>query len=410
VVTVFAGLGRGTASAGGLISTYAADNAGKIRDGYLEEFLVHEATHTSLDAIYYPDPGYQRARQADNNFVSTYARDNANSEDIAESIVPYIAVRYRADRISAEMEGQIRTAMGNRIAFFDAQNLDFAPVLNTSSSVRSHLIEPEVGSTLAAQDLTFQWAATPGATLYDLVLGTRGPGSNDIRAAQPIADNFVAIDNLPDNGGRVYARLSTQIQGRWRYEDYTYFGFDRYKTAAEIQRPLNGTSLRSTKAVVVWDRPAGATHFDLHVGDQGAGSDNIRASRITADTTLELSNLPVHGQTLYLRLFTKNGTWQYRDYTLLAANNSARAQLLAPVPGSPRPPGASVEFIWDAPLAARSYDLLIGTTGPGATDIRASNVINANRLLITNLPTDGRRIYVRLWTLTNDWAYTDYEF
>ena len=410
VVTVFAGLGRGTASAGGLISTYAEDNVGKIRDGYLEEFLVHEATHTSLDAKYYADPDYQRARAADNNFVSTYARDNANSEDISESIVPYIAVRYRADRITADMENRIRAAMGHRIAFFDAQNLDFAPVHNTSAAVRSRLVEPAPDSTLTAQDMTFQWTSTANASLYDLILGTTGPGSSDIRAAQATVDTFLNVDNLPEQGGRVYARLSTQVQGRWRYEDYTYFGFHRFKTAAEMQQPLDGTHLRATDITVVWDKPVGATHFDLHLGDQGVGSSNLRASQIVTESTLKLTNLPAHGKTLYLRLFTKNETWQYRDYTLLAANNSSQAVLLAPAPGGPRPAGTSVEFVWDAPLAARSYDLLIGTSGAGSTDIRASNVINTNRLLINNLPADGRRIYVRLWTLTNDWAYTDYEF
>jgi hypothetical protein len=410
VVTIFSGVGRGTATPGGFISTYAADNVAKIRDGYLEEFLVHEASHVSLDAKYYSDPDYQLARMADNNFVSTYARDNANSEDIAETMVPYIAVRYRADRITAEMESRIRASMNHRIAFFDNQNLNFAPVHNTSAAVRSSLLQPAAGSTLAAQSVTFTWNATQNATLYDLALGTRGPGSTDIRATQSTADLFTMVDNLPDNGGKIYARLSTQVQGRWRYDDYVYFGFDRYKTAAELQRPLNGTSLRSTAVLFAWDRPAGATHFDMHLGDTGVGSSNIRASRITTDSALEVTNLPTHGQPLYLRLFTKNGGWQYRDYTLTAANNSARARLLAPLPGSPRPAGTTAEFIWDAPLAARSYDLLIGTSGPGSTDIRASNVVNVNRLVLNNLPSDSRKIYVRLWTFTNNWAYTDYEF
>ncbi|MEX2271213.1 MAG: hypothetical protein WD690_07080 [Vicinamibacterales bacterium] len=64
----------------------------------------------------------------DNTFISTYARDNPTREDLAESFLPYLAVRYRPERITQALADTIRHAIPNRIAYFDAQSFGVAPV------------------------------------------------------------------------------------------------------------------------------------------------------------------------------------------------------------------------------------------------------------------------------------------
>ena len=97
-------------------------------DGILEETFVHEAAHTSLDAAHASSAGWLAAQLADPNFISTYARDNPTREDIAESFLPYLAVRYRADRISASLADTIATTIPNRIAYFDGQDFNMFPI------------------------------------------------------------------------------------------------------------------------------------------------------------------------------------------------------------------------------------------------------------------------------------------
>ena len=85
---------RGTEPFGGgnnnlLIHTGRADLYAA--DGILEETLVHEAAHTSLDAAHASAPAWLAAQSADPTFISTYARDFPNREDIAESVLPYLA-------------------------------------------------------------------------------------------------------------------------------------------------------------------------------------------------------------------------------------------------------------------------------------------------------------------------------
>ena len=111
------------------------------RRGTLEEALLHEAAHTSLDPFYRDDPDWLRAQDADGEFISTYARDYPDGEDIAESIVPWIAVRYRRERIRANVTDTIDQTIPNRMAFFDSLELDMRP-LEPPIQARAYAIAP----------------------------------------------------------------------------------------------------------------------------------------------------------------------------------------------------------------------------------------------------------------------------
>ncbi len=97
-------------------------------DGILEETFVHEAVHTSLDAAHTWAPGWAAAQAADPTFISTYAREHPQREDLAESFVPYLAVRYRADRIPPHLMATIEATIPNRMAYFDGLALDMYPI------------------------------------------------------------------------------------------------------------------------------------------------------------------------------------------------------------------------------------------------------------------------------------------
>lgn len=99
-----------------------------VADGILEETLVHEASHTSLDAAHADAEGWRKAQEDDPAFISTYARDNPDREDIAESYLLYLALTYRGDRISQTLKDQIREAIPNRLAYFESLNLDMFPI------------------------------------------------------------------------------------------------------------------------------------------------------------------------------------------------------------------------------------------------------------------------------------------
>ncbi|QIG43995.1 hypothetical protein G5V58_15525 [Nocardioides anomalus] len=95
--------------------------------GILEEALAHEATHTSLDARFASSPGWQAAQAADGASISTYGQANLQREDLAESVVPWLAVRFARDRVDPNVLVAIEQAIPNRLAFLDQQGLDLRP-------------------------------------------------------------------------------------------------------------------------------------------------------------------------------------------------------------------------------------------------------------------------------------------
>ena len=99
-----------------------------LRDGVLEEILMHEAAHTSLDPVHAAADAWLAAQVADGKFISDYARDHPRREDVAESFGPFFAVRHRPERISRDMAETIQATIPNRIEFFDRLELDMHPV------------------------------------------------------------------------------------------------------------------------------------------------------------------------------------------------------------------------------------------------------------------------------------------
>jgi len=97
-------------------------------DGILEETLVHEASHTSLDATHANAPGWVNAQEEDQTFISTYARDYPTREDIAETFLMYLAVKHRSDRISGSLKETITNTIPHRIKYLDNQTWNLYPL------------------------------------------------------------------------------------------------------------------------------------------------------------------------------------------------------------------------------------------------------------------------------------------
>ena len=86
-----------------LIHTEDPGTRTAVNDGFLEEVFMHEGAHASLDPDHADSPGWRSAQQADGVSISDYAHDFPDREDVAETILPYFAVRYRPERLTAQV-------------------------------------------------------------------------------------------------------------------------------------------------------------------------------------------------------------------------------------------------------------------------------------------------------------------
>ena len=77
-----------------------------------------------------------------------------------------------------------------------------------------------------------------------------------------------------------------------------------------------------------------------------------------------MTNLPTGGSTIWVRLYTRNGTgWHFNDYSYTAATTTL-AVLTSPTPSSTLT-GASATFVWSSGVGALEYSLFVGTTPGG---------------------------------------------
>jgi hypothetical protein len=172
------------------------------------------------------------------------------------------------------------------------------------------LTSPMQGATLAATGQTFTWAPITGATGYTLYLGTTGAGSGDL-LDEHTTNTSVTMGSLPINGGTIYARLWTNINGTWKYNDYTFTA----AAPAALTSPT-GATIAAAGQTFTWTPVGGVTGYTLYLGNTGVGSGNLVDDHTTG-TSFTSGKLPAG--TINARLWTNfNGTWKYNDYTFTA--------------------------------------------------------------------------------------------
>lgn len=111
--------------------------------GTYEEMLFHELTHIYIDNFFvYGNSKYNKqwveAKNADNFYISGYASNNPNTEDISETFLLYFAITYCREHIKQytpcfieNLDEYAIKKIPNRIKLFDDlisnENLDMTP-------------------------------------------------------------------------------------------------------------------------------------------------------------------------------------------------------------------------------------------------------------------------------------------
>jgi hypothetical protein len=256
------------------------------------------------------------------------------------------------------------------------------------------LTSPAPSSVLSGPNVTFSWAAAPGATGYSLLLGSTGVGSSNLYSSGQITATSAAATGLPTNGSTVYARLYTYFSGAQSSADYTYTA----TTPSSLTSPVSGSTLAGPNVTFAWSSATGATGYTLYLGTTGVGSSNIYSSGQVAGTSIAVAGIPTNGAVIYARLFTIfNGAQVSSDYTYTAATQSL---LTTPTPGSAFT-SPNMTFAWTAAAGATGYSLNLGSTGVGSSDLYSSALQTGTSLSVNGLPSNGQTIYARLFTSYN---------
>ncbi|MGC2110911.1 MAG: hypothetical protein WA655_15425 [Candidatus Korobacteraceae bacterium] len=270
--------------------------------------------------------------------------------------------------------------------------------------VAAQITAPTKGSTLSGSLATFTWTAETNGTAYQVWVGS-SPGMHDLGSAGS-SGLSATVGSLPTDGRPLYVTLYGYAGG-WSVQDTaTYTAATIVK--AQITAPAKGSTLSGNSATFTWTAETGATTYQLWVGSS-AGAHDIAVVG-TSGLAAAVSNLPTDGRQLYVTLYGYANGWSVQDTATYTAATLAKAQITSPAKGSILS-GSSVTFTWTAETGATSYQLWVGNT-PGAHDIA---VVGSSGLTATvsNLPTDGRQLYVTLygyaggtWTVQDTATYT----
>ena len=267
---------------------------------------------------------------------------------------------------------------------------------------------PTPGSTFGGASVAFTWSAGSGASAYWLDVGT-AVGQGNIFGQNVALVTSRTVTGIPTNGATIYVRLWTLLGSTWSYNDYTYTAYSGALTKAVMSTPVPGSTFSGASVTFNWSAGSGASAYWLDVGT-AVGVGNIFGQNVALVTSQTVNGIPTNGATIYVRLWTLLGTWQYNDYTYTAYNGTfTKAVMSGPVADSTLS-GASVTFSWLAGSGASTYWLDVGTV-LGQGNIFGQNVGLVTSQTVNGIPTNGATIYVRLWTLEGStWLYNDYTY
>jgi hypothetical protein len=248
---------------------------------------------------------------------------------------------------------------------------------------------------LDGSSVTFTWTpGTPGATEFALWLGNDGPGSSDFYSSGVTTATSVTATGLPTKGTTVYARLFSNAGGGWSHTDYTFT--EGTAVLATMISPAQGATVGAPSVTFSWTPGLGISNYALWLGT-AVGSSDLYSSGDTSATTVTVTGLPENGGTLYARLFSETGgVYQSHDYTFVLAT-AGPATMISPTAGSTL--GTSgVMFTWTTGTGVTQYNLWLGLSGPGSSDLYASGWTASTSVTVPRLPANGAKVYARLFS------------
>ncbi len=262
-------------------------------------------------------------------------------------------------------------------------------------------LSPSSGTLATSQ--TFAWSNGAGPAAYQLLVGTTGTGSSNVYSSGSTTATSTTV-SMQAGSTKVYVRLMQLIDDAWQSTDYTFTSTEAGTLTPATLTPSSGTLAASQ--TFTWSNGVGPTEYSLFLGTTGFGSTNIANMNETTETSAKVS-IPSDGVTVYARFYQLiNGAWQYTDYEFTEPGTMVPATL-TPASGSL---AASQTFTWSNGMGPAAYQLLVGTTGVGSSNVYSSGSTTATSTTVSFQP-DGATVYVRLMQLIDDaWQSTDYAF
>jgi hypothetical protein len=204
------------------------------------------------------------------------------------------------------------------------------------------------------------------------------------------------------NAEKIVAKLPTGVKGLRRLKIQNDLGQHEINVliqaaGARITSPAAGSRFSDSAVTFGWTHVPEAARYWLWIGSQRGARD--LADQVSAGLSARVTGLPTDGRQVHVRLFSQVDTndWAFEDFEYRAKDPEAvrvtASELTAPSPSTLL--AASTTFAWSQGLEVVGYGLSVGLS-TGATELFNGNTGTGRSITLSNLPTDGRSIHVRL--------------
>jgi hypothetical protein len=204
--------------------------------------------------------------------------------------------------------------------------------------------------------------------------------------------------------------LAYKYTGTWGRVGYTYTEAGS-PTPPAMLTPSPLSTLTGSNVTFNWDAGAGPVAYQLRVGTTGIGSSDIYNGSVTTALSAPVSGIPTNGATVYVALAYKvGGTWTSIGYTYTEAGSATPPAMVTPSPLSTLT-GSSVTFNWNAGAGPVAYQLRVGTSGIGSSNIYNGSATTGLSTMVSGIPTNGATVYVALaYKVSGTWTSIGYTY
>ena len=263
------------------------------------------------------------------------------------------------------------------------------------------LTSPTAGSTLTGSSETFRWTAGVNVQRFHIYVGT-AEGASDIFSGNQGKNKFATISGLPTDGSQLHVRIWSALTSGWAFEDTIF---------------LAATTQAGNLTVSV-DPPTGKPGDSFHITvSGGTPGDAVTIDYYDDDASTLPSNYNADGEAWFVRQTSIRDTADIEFWIQTVGRDGEMVSgtiVFDPMPGRLTSPtagstlgGSSETFTWTAGVKVQEFYLYVGTT-EGASDIYFGSQGKSQIATLSGLPTDGSRLYVRLWSaLSGTWVFED---